>query len=32
MIQNAAQVNLRPNSRLSDMQAIMEQTQAFENR
>ena len=32
MMQNAAQVNLRPNYRLSDMQAIMEQTQAFENR
>ena len=28
----AAQDSLRPNNRLSDMQAIMEQTQAFENR
>lgn len=32
MTQNPAQVSLRPNNRLSDMQAIMEQTQAFENR
>ena len=32
MMQNAAQVILRPDYRLSDMQAIMEQTQAFENR
>ena len=32
MRQNTAQVILRPNDRLSDMQAIMEQTQAFENR
>ncbi|SUX66911.1 mannitol repressor protein [Citrobacter freundii] len=32
MIENVAQVSLRPNDRLSDMQAIMEQTQAFENR
>lgn len=32
MMHSAAQVNLRPNNRLSDMQAIMEQTQAFENR
>lgn len=32
MMQNPAQVSLRPNNRLSDMQAIMEQTQAFENR
>ena len=27
-----AQDTLRPNNRLSDMQATMEQTQAFENR
>ena len=32
MMQSPAQVSLRPNNRLSDMQAIMEQTQAFENR
>lgn len=32
MTQYPAQVSLRPNNRLSDMQAIMEQTQAFENR
>ncbi|EBN7540368.1 MltR family transcriptional regulator [Salmonella enterica] len=32
MTQNPAQVSLRPKNRLSDMQAIMEQTQAFENR
>ena len=32
MIENLAQLSLRPNNRLSDMQAIMEQTQAFENR
>ena len=32
MMQSAAQDSLRPNNRLSDMQAIMEQTQAFENR
>jgi len=32
MMHSAAQVNLRPDNRLSDMQAIMEQTQAFENR
>jgi hypothetical protein len=32
MMQELAQVILRPDDRLSDMQAIMEQTQAFENR
>ena len=32
MMQELAQVILRPEYRLSDMQAIMEQTQAFENR
>ncbi|QMI03431.1 mannitol operon repressor MtlR [Citrobacter sp. RHB25-C09] len=32
MVQSVAQVNLRQNDRLSEMQAIMEQTQAFENR
>ena len=32
MMQDLAQDILRLNNRLSDMQAIMEQTQAFENR
>ena len=32
MMHSEAQVILRPDYRLSDMQAIMEQTQAFENR
>jgi hypothetical protein len=32
MMHSVAQVSLRPDNRLSDMQAIMEQTQAFENR